>query len=213
MQWLADYNSLFLLALLLMALIGIVEILGGLLGLSGSSALDSLIPEANGLDVEHGVFSKLWSWLRVGEVPLLIIVIFFLLYFGLIGIGLQSMSTSLLGWAWPQWLLAPGVLALSLPCVRASSGLMQKIIPKVETSAVSADSLLGRVATVTLGDARLGLPAQARVKDQHGYQHYIQVEPDSTEEILPQGSQVLLISRDQGLYKAIMAPNPSLIED
>ena len=38
--------------------------------------------------------------------------------------------------------------------------------------------LVGRMATIVLGTARQGSPAQAKVRDQHGQTHYVMLEPD-----------------------------------
>ncbi len=38
--------------------------------------------------------------------------------------------------------------------------------------------LLGRLATISSGNARPGFSAQARVRDEFGQLHYVQVEPE-----------------------------------
>ncbi|MEL6964311.1 MAG: OB-fold-containig protein, partial [Pseudomonadota bacterium] len=73
-------------------------------------------------------------------------------------------------------------------------------------------SFVGRVATITLGSARLGQPAQAKLQDQHGQTHYVMVEPDRQDITFEQGSRVLLVARARGVFRAIKNKNNALID-
>lgn len=68
--------------------------------------------------------------------------------------------------------------------------LDQVIKPKVTHT---HSNLVGRLATISTGNARPGFSAQARVRDEFGQLYYVQVEPEYGE--LELQSQVLLISR------------------
>lgn len=216
---LASENLVFSIALLLMLLIGVLEIVALIFGTSMTSSLDGLLPEVElnphtevgQLDADSAL-SRFFGWLRLGEVPLLMLLVVFLLSFGLLGLILQSLLQAALGLMAPAWLAAPAVFVCSLPAVRFGGGLLQRIMPRDETTAVSSDSLLGRIAVITLGTAKHQYAAEARVKDQHGYQHYVQVEPDNPAEIFEQGSEVLLLTRQGAIYKAIRNDNPHLSE-
>jgi len=216
---LASENLVFSIALLLMLLIGILEAVALLFGGSMSSSLDGLLPEVElsphtevgQLDADSAL-SRFFGWLRIGEVPLLMLLVVFLLSFGLLGLVLQSLLQSFIGVMVPGWLAVPVVFVLSLPAVRFGGGALQKIMPGDETTAVSSDSLLGRIAVITLGTARHQYAAEARVKDQHGYQHYVQVEPDNAAEVFEQGTEVLLLTRQGAIYKAMKNDNPHLSE-
>lgn len=216
---LASENLVFSIALLLMLLIGVLELVALLLGSSMASSLDGLLPEVElsphtevgQLDADSAL-SRFFGWLRIGEVPLLMLLVVFLLSFGLLGLILQSVLQSVLGLMAPVWLAVPAVFVISLPAVRLGGGVLQHIMPRDETTAVSSDSLLGRIAVITLGTAKHQYAAEARVKDQHGYQHYVQVEPDNAAEIFEQGTEVLLLTRQGAIYKAIKNDNPHLSE-
>lgn len=216
---LASENLLFSVALLLMLLIGLLELIAVLFGSSFSSSLESLLPEVEvsphtevgQLDADSAL-SRFFGWLRIGEVPLLMLLVLMLLSFGLLGLIMQSLLLSMLGFMVPAWLATPVVLFASLPMVRFSGGILHRLMPRDETTAVTSDSLLGRIAIITLGTARQSYAAEARVKDQHGYQHYIQVEPDNPEECFVQGTEVLLLTRQGAVYKAIKNANPHLSE-
>lgn len=201
----------FSVALMLMLGIGVLELLALLFGQSMADVLDQLLPEPDlnpHSEVavgEDSSLARLFSWLRFGEVPLLMLLVLWLCCFGLTGLLLQwgifQISQALL----PGWLAVLLVLPLTLPQLRLTGGWLARLLPKDETTAVSHDDLLGRVAILTLGHARSGYSAEARVMDQHGYQHYIRVEPDDHSELL-QGSAVLLLSYAHGRYLACIAP-------
>ena len=99
----------------------------------------------------------------------------------------------------------------SLPLVRMAATGVYHIFPKDETTAVTQASLVGCVGVVILGTAKRGSPAQARVKDGYGQQHYVMVEPDD-DNALMQGETVLLISLQDNLFKAIKNPNGNLVD-
>ena len=99
----------------------------------------------------------------------------------------------------------------SLPVVRVTAGGLYKIMPKDETTAIEEKSLVGRVGVVVLGEARPGSPAEVRVRDGFGQQHYVMVEPDG-EAVLKQGEAVLLVSMQGNIFKAIVNPSGSLVD-
>lgn len=216
---LASENLVFTIALLLMLLTGILEAVALVFGASMASSLDGFLPEVElsphtevgQLDADSAL-SRFFSWLRIGEVPLLMLLVVFLLSFGLIGLIIQSTVQSIFGLLLSAWFAAPVAWAASLPAVRFGGGVLQKIMPRDETTAVTSDSLLGRIAVITLGTARVRYAAEARVKDQHGYQHYVQVEPDDPNDVLEQGTEILLLTRSGAIYKAIKNNNPHLSE-
>lgn len=216
---LASENLAFSIALVLMLMIAVLEGVALLFGAGLSTALENLLPEtelAAHAEVGHldadSVLSRFLGWLRIGEVPLLMLLLVFLFCFGLLGLLLQQWLQSLTGWLAPGWLAIPVVLALSLPLVRWGGGLLQAVMPRDETTAVGQDSLVGRIAVITLGTARYRYPAEARVRDQHGYTHYLQLEPDDEGAVFEQGTEVLLLSRQGAVYKGIRNTNPHLSE-
>ncbi|MER8149821.1 hypothetical protein ABS241_20755, partial [Acinetobacter baumannii] len=77
------------------------------------------------------------------------LLVVFLVSFGLLGLILQSLLQASFGLMAPAWIAVPVVLFLSLPAVRLGGGILQRLMPRDETTAVSSDSLLGRVAVIT----------------------------------------------------------------
>ncbi|MDH2432332.1 YqiJ family protein [Pokkaliibacter sp. MBI-7] len=212
---LADENLIFSVALAIMLILAVLEGGATLLGMGLSGLFEHLIP---GLDLHtdahlpdnSNALSRLLGWMKVGEVPLLVVLIVFLTCFGLIGIGLQAIALQLTGLLWPGWLMCLPSLLLTLPCTRALSSLVGKVMPRDETTAIRSDALVGRIAIITLGEARHGSPAEARTRDQFGQTHYVMVEPDEEDAVLRQGEEVLLIRQLGSRFRAIANPHPQL---
>jgi hypothetical protein len=215
----ADENLAFSVALALVTLLALLEGVGTLLGAGLSGLVDALLPDSltTGLEVDGpdtgsmGGISGLLGWLYVGKVPFLVVLILLLTSFGIGGLLLQTLMARFTGALLPGWIASAVALLAALPATRAGGRLVARLIPRDETQAVSEDSFVGRVAVLTLGAARPGYPAQARLRDAHGQSHYVMVEPDGDLE-LPAGSQVLIVKKKGHLFLAIRNPNPLLTD-
>jgi membrane protein implicated in regulation of membrane protease activity len=183
----APANLPFSVALLVMLLIGAVEALG-----LGASAVH-LDMHA---DMDGG--GDLLGWLGIGRVPLLMLLVVFLALFGLAGLAIQQFAGPL-----PLWIAVPGAVAAALPLTGLGARGLARIMPGDETTAVSLDDLVGRRGTITIGTARRGSPAQARVPDIHGQVHYVMVEPYDDDQSLGQGETVRLDRRDGNIFIAV----------
>jgi hypothetical protein len=208
----APENTPFAVALLILMIIAILEGVGALFGAGISSIFGGLFPDSNiEIDVADlnspGIFARALSWLRVGQVPILVLIIVFLLGFGISGLILQNFLLMTFGLMLPAFVAAILAFAISLPIVRVLGSGLNKIIPKDETSAVSKDTFIGRVATITLGESKNGSPAEAKVKDSFGKYHYIMIEPDIEGDIFVQGSKVLLVRQSGSKFYAIKNEN------
>lgn len=215
----APQNLIFGVAIALMLLLGLLEVLSLLLG-GINDWLDGLLPDSLtepahaeiGVDaVDGGALIRFLSWLYVGRIPLLMLMVVFLALFGLTGYVLQGVAHSLSGHYLSAWLAVPAAWFACLPLVRATAAGLYRILPKDETTAISPDELIGRIGTVTTGHARPGHAAEVRVRDQHGQQHYVMAEADHDDE-LPQGSTVLLVARQGNVFKAIANPSGSMVD-
>jgi Protein of unknown function (DUF1449) len=192
-------------ALLLMLALFIIEGAGLLFSISPSNWLDGLIP-----DFPHGIEGYL-GWLHLGKVPFLILLGIFLAGFSISGFAIQSFSKVLLNGFLPAWLASlPSVLA-GFSLVSSLGGLIARIMPSDESSAVSELSLIGRAGVVTQGIARQGMAAQAKVRDFHGRAHYVMVEPDLPNETFEEGAAVLLVKKSGAKYHGINNPHPELL--
>ncbi len=204
----AEPNLAFTTALVLMMAIALLEGLATMGGVGMSAFLDGFLPDTS-LDVDlDGLHAptaslRLLGWLQIGRVPVLILLIIFLTAFGLIGLFIQSVTLKLAGAMLPALVAAVPATIASLPVVRVLGRVLAKIIPKDETTAVSKQTFIGRVAVVTLGTAKTGEPAQAKLRDQFGRAHYVMVEPDIEGEVFTTDTPVLLIKRTGAVFRAI----------
>jgi hypothetical protein len=211
----ADGNLPFTIALALMLGIALTELGALLLGGGLSQSLDDLLPAevtAETPGVESGPLSRLLSWLRFGQVPALMLLVVFLTAFGLIGLAVQMLAGSMLSVLLPGGFAAVPAFALALPVVRIAGGVLARVMPRDETESVAEASFVGRVAVITLGQARHGHAAQARLRDQHGHAHYVMVEPDDPAGTFAQGDQVLLVRREGALFRAIPNTSAALVD-
>ena len=204
-------NLPFSIALTIMLFIAAVEGVGTLLGFALSGLLDNLLPDldidADAPDLnDHGAFGELLTWLRLKEVPVIAVLIAFLTSFSVTGFILQQVLFSFLGFMLPALIAAAITLFLCLPGVRIFAGILGKIMPKDETEAVGKDSFIGRKATITLGIASEGEPAEGRLKDKFGQTHYVMIEPDISGEAFRKGDGVLLVRHEGATFFAIRKP-------
>ena len=211
------------LVLLLAALQVVALVLGGSLDLFEADAdvdLDlnadaDVAAETGGIAHGVGLMPALGStldWLGVGSVPLSILITLWVAGFGLFGLILQSIMQSVSGALLPGWLAVGCALFASFPLLKLSGAILRPILPREETEAVSTGTLLGSEGQITVGVARRGRPAEARVHDQWGKAHYVLVEPEQDDAEFPAGSRVLLLKRADHVFRVIAGASAALEE-
>ncbi|WP_444934595.1 YqiJ family protein [Microbulbifer sp. JTAC008] len=212
---LQDQNLIFIGALILMFMIALLEGIMTLIGVGISDLLDNLLPNFD-VDVPDtglsGGMTKLLGWLRFGEVPALILLVTFLVSFGVTGLVAQMLIESLVGYLLPSGLLAVAVFFLALPQVRFVGNIMRRFAVGDESEAVERNSFIGRVAIITIGKAEIGSPAEARFSDEYGTTHYVMVEPDESE-TFNQGDKVLLVEELGAHFRVTRPTSIHLIEN
>lgn len=207
----APQNMPFAVALLVMLFIAVLEGALVVIGAGLSQFIDSLLPDIDidaDVDAPNGV-SRLLAWLRVGEVPVLILLVIFLTVFGLTGLTVQYLLSSTTGWLLPSLVAAVPAMIAALPGTRFAGGLLGKVLLKDETEAIGTTDFIGQVVTITLGSSKQGSAAEARFRDRFGTTHYLMVEPDS-DEVFAQGEQMLLVRRQGSVFFGIRAGNAHL---
>ena len=216
----ASPNLPFAISLAIMLILSLLEGVGTLFGLGLSTLFETILPDIDiDFDIDGdmpdggqlGGLSKLLGWLHFGKVPALILLVVFLTAFGLVGYGVQALANSIFGSLMPGSFASIIAFAMSLPVVRTCAAGLGKVLPKDETSAVSGETFVGRVAIITLGKAKKGFPAEARLKDQFGQTHYVMIEPDVGGEEFFQGDQILLVKKAGAIFKGIRNPNNNLV--
>lgn len=203
-------------ALMIMLLLFIIEVIALMVG-GGNDWVDGLLPdELNphaevGVDVaDAGIAIRFLSWIYVGKVPVLMLLVLFLTIFGLLGFFIQNLMISIVGFYLPSLLAVIVVWFLSLPILRVTAKGVHKILPKDETTAINQSELIGRIGTVVIGKATKDTPAQIRVKDTHGQTHYVMAYADNDE--LMQGETVLLVAQKEMYFVAIKNINGVLVD-
>lgn len=197
----------FTFAVMLVVLIGLIELVSLLIGISLSGALDHILP------VPIDSLADSWlGWLHVGKVPVLVLLVLLLTAFALFGLGLNAVVHGFAGAYPPSILSSASAFFAALPVVRGLGGALGRLIPKDESSAVSLDSLVGHVATIVNGTARKAYPAQAKVKTEQGQTFYVHVEPADEDEQFGVGDSVLLIKQVSGArFLGIANPRPDIL--
>ena len=213
-------NFPFTFALALMLVIALLEGVATLLGAGVSHAIDALLPDFNlEIDVPDldaaspDALSKLLSWVRIGRVPALMLLVIFLASFGLSGFALQSFWQNLNGNFLPSYIASIPALVVTLPSLRFLGGALAKLLPQTETAAIAEDSLIGRIATITLGEAKTGSPAEAKLIDKYDTTHYVMVEPDIDKDSFKKGDSVLLVKRQGATFSVIASQSKTLAGD
>jgi len=206
-------NKFFSILLSIVFIMGSLEIILTLIGFGLSSVLDNLIPDFDmdieaDIETDNSTFATIFSWLNKGRVPLLMIFLSFLTFFGLSGIIIQFILKSNFGFYIPSYLIIPIAFFISLPIVRYISVILAKIIPRDETSAVSRKLFVGNLATITLGKATYENPAEAKFKDDFGKTHYIMVKPTNETDIFSEGETVFIIGQENNsTFLVVKDPN------
>lgn len=200
----------FSVAVTIVAAIALIEGAGLLVGLNFSGWIDHLLPDAG--DSLEGASSAWLGWLHVGKVPVLVLLVVLLTAFAMAGFFIVALSKDLLGVYPPVPLSAVAALLGALPVVRVCGAAIARVTPRDETSAVLLETLVGRIATVVNGTARVNYPAQARVRNEHDQTLYVHIEPDDPNTTFGPGDSVLLVKQISGSrFQAIANPRPDLL--
>lgn len=210
------YNAPFLYALYFMVGILGLEILSLLAGLGLSEVIDNLFDATDvGLDsdidvdgeIESSFISKYIAWIKVKNVPMLILLIVFLAAFSITGFVGQSFLIRFFDLVLPDWAAVIGAVMIGFPMYKWTAGILGEKVFKEDTSALSEKTFIGQIAEINTGTAKVGFPAEAKFKDHFGQLHYFLVEPEDENEIFEQGTEVELIRKEENTFKAIKLKN------
>ena len=161
-------------------------------------------PGADAASGGLGGFSTAAALLGLGRVPLLLWLAAFLLGFGAIGLMLQTAVHAVFGHVLPALLAGLPAALGGLAFARSFGGVFARLLPKTETQSVSERHLGRRMGVVTQGVAARGRPAEVRVRDRYGNVHYLRAEPLRDDEVIAEGSEVLVLRhRPDGGYRLV----------
>ena len=131
--------------------------------------------------------------LGLRRLPLSLSLALFSATFAAAGLFPQVLLHELVGVMLPLSLIVPAAVVAAAVTTRTLARFVARIIPRDESSAISERNLGRRRGRVVVGTARAGSPAQVRVTDGYNNSHYIMVEPLSTDDEIPEGSEVLVL--------------------
>jgi len=191
----------FAIAAVMIGIVGAIEVLSMLIGVSLSELLGKAI------SVDHNsnsTFVNDLCWLNVGGVPLLVFILLALGLFSIAGFLIQDAARLVLA-PLPASIAALGAVAAMLPLLRAATREVARLIPQDETYAVSLSDLIGRVGQVVIGPLDQGLPGRVRVKDVHNNWHTVTASAAPDSPPLQKGARVLLVDCRDRLFIAIAA--------
>lgn len=204
----------FTLAALVMVGLVLVEGASLLIGHSLSGLVDGLLGHDGGFghagletsaDASNAFSPASWlSWLNVGRVPFLVLLIVALAVFAIAGFVLQAAAGALVA-PLPAWVAGIVAVALTVPALRSSSRVLARVIPKDESYVITADDLIGTTAEVTLGPLDAGLPGQVRAVDRHGNTHFLRARAAPDAPSMARGDRVLLVDRADAVFLAVPA--------
>ena len=191
----------FAIAAVMIGIVGAIETLSMLIGVS----LSELLGKA--MSVDHNsdsTFVNALCWLNVGGVPLLVFILLALGLFSIAGFLIQDAARLVMA-PLPASIAALGAVAVALPLLRASTREVARVIPQDESYAVSLSDLIGRVGQVVVGPLDQGLPGRVRVKDVHDNWHTVTASAAPDSPPLQKGARVLLVDCRDRLFIAIAA--------
>ena len=213
---------LFLLLELLSLLLG-----GSLFGLDGGTDIDGPdidLPEIDAPDLDlpdfdapdldapgvdgaaadaTGAASGVLSLVGLGDAPFMVWLIAALTGFSVSGYAAQLALRELTGTMLSPWLVGVGAVFVGLFVAKRLSRKLANLLPQVQTEAVSETRLGGRTGVITVGTARVGKPAEAKVTDRFGNAHYIRVEPFRPDQELSAGTEIAVMRRHGRIYRAV----------
>ena len=189
-----DANFWFSCALGIVIALFILEMAGMFFGVSLLGLVDDQAALDADTDTSSG-FTEFGSWLALDRVPLLVWLVLLLTTFGSAGLTFNFLSLTLLDTYFARWLITLLAVIAGLFFTARFGSFIARLLPKQESSATTADELVGTVGHITVGVARQNSPAEGKFIDAHGQPHYLLVEPLEPDEQFSQGEKILLIQK------------------
>lgn len=195
----------FWVALMVVAGLGLIELVSVLIGASASGLLDDGLGHHGPGDHEPGLLGGWMSWLNAGGVPILVLAVILLTAFAIFGFALQSLAARMLG-PLPLLIAVPAAALVAVPATRWASRGIARVIPRDETNALSQSDFIGLIGTVTIGPLDQGHPGAVRVKDRYDNVHILRARA-APGHLMATGTLVLIVDGADGLFEAIPAPD------
>tara|TARA_R100000027_G_scaffold1806_2_gene1981 strand:- start:6120 stop:6836 length:717 start_codon:yes stop_codon:yes gene_type:complete len=232
-HFIAAENLPFAVALGIFFIIGLLQTISLFTGVSLFSWIDDLLPDIDAVDgfdlpgdagfesgweteiptdahTDASWIGEIFAWMNFGKVPFIISFLLFLFLYSCIGYNGQLLLSGAGIGLLPSTIAGVLALVASIFPLKWGNALLGKILPRDETSAVSSRSYIGRVATITIGEATHERGAEAKLKGPLARTHYVMVRADRPGAHFKQGEKVLLVGKVKGQFTCIAVQNPNL---
>ena len=155
-----------------------------------------------------GLKEKIWA-----DAPdNVILLVCFLMSFGVSGIFFQGLWYSAFGFTLNPLFIIPFAAIIGLALMRGFGTAIARLFPDDQTDAQELKSFVTKIGTITLGVSKKNSPAQCKIKDHVGANHYFMVLPDNENDEIAQGESVLLVRYEEPYFYGIKPDNNLLIE-
>lgn len=209
-HFLAPENVVFAWALGLLVVLGTLQLVLFLFGLGLSSLFDHVLPDLHfDADAPSGLESIL-SLLGLGKVPLAVSLLLFLFLFSFVGYNLQLVLAATPLGALSALPAAGAAFVTTLPLLRLATDGVARVIPRDETLAVSEKTFVGRIARITLGTVTRERSSEARLEDDHGHAHYVQVIAEDDGDSFEAGDEVIIVRQEGSRFTVVRGPQTLL---
>jgi len=203
----ADINTGFAIALSVVAILGLLEGIGMLIGLSVMNIMDQFSPFELDVEIDTDIsangLTPLLGWLYLNKLPLLVWAVLFLTSFSIAGYTFNFVLLGTLSATLPTFIAYIFAFILAIFMTRLIGKPLAVILPKNESSAVSNHSFTGLVAKITIGTAKKNSPAEAVLVDQYNQKHYVLVAPDDSNDTFNQSEEVVLVEKTSNFWLAV----------
>jgi len=203
----ADINTGFAIALSIVAILGLLEGIGMLIGLSVMNLMDQFSPFELDVEIDTDIsangLTPLLGWLYLNKLPLLVWAVLFLTSFSIAGYTFNFVLLGTLSATLPTFIAYIFAFILAIFMTRLIGKPLAVILPKNESSAVSNHSFTGLVAKITIGTAKKNSPAEAVLVDQYNQKHYVLVAPDDSNDTFNQSEEVVLVEKTSNFWLAV----------
>jgi len=169
-------------------LFGILELLSLIIGVGVSEFINV---DYNSDFSLGGMF----SYLNPQKIPLSMVIISFFFIFGFMGIALNNLFGIL-----ELYISLPIIAIITIVLVRHLTQLLDRILPKKTTQAVSQESFIAQIGVIVDTISKRGTPARVKLKDRFNEIHYIRVEPMNDDEIFKEGDEVVILSKKGAIF-------------
>lgn len=202
---LLPYNAPYLTALILLLIIGGIELLALLTGMTILSHFDTAL---GNLSAGDALLGQGLDWLHIGRLPLLVLLVIFLGGFSITGLTGQHLSIWVMGEPASSMVMNTLATLVSISLVHYCGKVIIHYFPSCESEALSETSFIGQIAVITGPASQNGVPTTCRFTDKFGQIHYLLVEPEAGKE-LKHNERVLIIDQlSDSLFLAEKNPWP-----